>query len=79
MKTSPGSLFIPRYRTISELFTKQGMNVLDPFGGVGSTAKACEVNGRICTSIELSPVWHELSIKRLETEVGEGSSKNITL
>ena len=37
-------------------FTKQGMNVLDPFGGVGSTAKACEVNGRICTSIELSPV-----------------------
>ena len=25
-------------------FTKQGMNVLDPFGGVGSTAKACEVN-----------------------------------
>lgn len=55
------------------------MNVLDPFGGVGSTAKACEVNGRICTSIELSPVWHELSIKRLETEVGEGSSKNITL
>ena len=56
-------------------FTKRGMSVLDPFGGVGSTAKACEVNGRICTSIELSPVWHELSIKRLETEVGEGSSK----
>ena len=54
-------------------FTKRGMSVLDPFGGVGSTAKACEVNGRICTSIELSPVWHELSIKRLETEVGEGN------
>ena len=51
------------------------MNVLDSFGEVGSTAKACEVNSRICTSIELSPVWHELSIKRLETEVGEGSSK----
>jgi len=56
-------------------FTKAGMSVLDPFGGVGSTAKACEVNGRICTSIELSPVWHELSIKRLEKEVGEGTSK----
>lgn len=56
-------------------FTKHGMSVLDPFGGVGSTAKACEVNGRICTSIELSPVWHELSIKRLENEVGEGSSQ----
>lgn len=59
-----------------KFFTKAGMNVLDPFGGVGSTAKACEINDRKCTSIELSPVWHELSIKRLETEVGEGTSKN---
>ena len=57
-------------------FTKSGMRVLDPFGGVGSTAKACEVNNRLCTSIELSPKWHELSIKRLETEVGEGTSNN---
>ena len=56
-------------------FTKKGMWVLDPFGGVGSTAKACEIDGRICTSIELSEHWHKLSIKRLETEIGEGSSK----
>lgn len=56
-------------------FTKKGMHVLDPFGGVGSTAKACEVEGRMCTSIELSPKWHELSIKRLETEVGIGTSE----
>lgn len=59
-------------------FTKHGMTVLDPFGGVGSTAKACEVDGRKCISIELSPGWHELSIKRLETEVGKGASKNHT-
>ena len=51
---------------------------MDPFGGVGSTAKACEVDGRLCTSIELSPKWHELSIKRLETEVAEGSSSKHT-
>lgn len=57
-------------------FTKKGMRVLDPFGGVGSTAKACEVNDRVCTSIELSPKWYELSIKRLETETGEGTSKH---
>lgn len=57
-------------------FTKKGMSVLDPFGGVGSTAKACELEGRKCTSIELSTKWHELSILRLETEVGEGTSKN---
>ncbi len=59
-------------------FTKKGMHVLDPFGGVGSTAKACEIDGRVCTSIELSPKWHQLSIERLEKEVGEGTSKNHT-
>lgn len=55
-------------------FTKHGMSVLDPFGGVGSTAKACELNGRICTSIELQERWHSLAIERLETEVGKGAS-----
>lgn len=30
------------------------------------------------TSIELSPKWHQLSIERLEKEVGEGTSKNHT-
>jgi excisionase family DNA binding protein len=55
-------------------FTKKGMKVLDPFGGVGSTAKACELEGRFCTSIELQPRWNELAVERLETEVGEGSS-----
>lgn len=66
------------YQDISHLvtfFTKKGMKVLDPFGGVGSTAKACELEGRICTSIELQKKWHDLAIERLETEVGEGASK----
>lgn len=61
-----------------KFFTKTGADVLDPFGGVGSTAKACEVCGRVCTSIELSKVWHDLSIKRLETEISEGASKKHT-
>lgn len=56
-------------------FTKEGMSVLDPFGGVGSTAKACEIDKRICTSIELSKKWHDLSIQRLEQEIGKGTSK----
>ena len=59
-------------------FTKRGMRVLDPFGGVGSTAKACDLEGRTCTSIELSKQWHDLAIKRLETEVGVGASKRHT-
>lgn len=66
------------FQDISHLvtfFTKKGMKVLDPFGGVGSTAKACELEGRVCTSIELQKKWHDLAIKRLETEVGEGTSK----
>lgn len=57
-------------------FTKKNMKVLDPFGGVGSTAKACEIDGRKCTSIELSKKWYDLSKKRLEIEVAEGSSEN---
>lgn len=56
-------------------FTKKGMRVLDPFGGVGSTAKACELEGRLCTSIELQPRWRDLAVQRLEIEVGEGTSQ----
>lgn len=57
-------------------FTKRGMTVLDPFGGVGSTAKACELSLRHCISIELSEKYHGLSIKRLEKEVRKGASRN---
>lgn len=59
-------------------FTKKGMSVLDPFGGVGSTAKACALEGRVCTSIELQERWHRLAIQRLETEVGIGKSQDHT-
>ena len=62
-------------QTLVEFFTKKGMTVLDPFGGVGSTAKACALSGRKCISIELQQKWHELAIQRLETEVSEGASK----
>lgn len=57
-----------------EFFTKPTMTVLDPFGGVGSTAKACAVSGRKAISIELQKHWHNLAIERLETEVGIGTS-----
>lgn len=56
-------------------FTKRGMIVLDPFGGVGSTAKACEIEGRYCVSIELQEKWNELAKQRLEFEVGAGASE----
>lgn len=66
------------FQDISQLiifFTKKNMSVLDPFGGVGSTAKACALEGRICTSIELQEVWNELAIKRLDTEIYPGAAK----
>lgn len=63
---------------IITFFTKRGMKVLDPFGGVGSTAKACEKTGRKCISIELSGKYHKLSVERLETEVGKGTSTHHT-
>ena len=55
-------------------FTKKGMSVLDPFGGVGSTAKACALNERVCTSIELQEKWNSLAKQRLEVEAGENTS-----
>lgn len=66
------------FQDISQLvifFTKKGMQVLDPFGGVGSTAKACELEGRFCTSIELQKQWNELAKKRLDLEIAPGVSK----
>lgn len=57
-----------------EFFTKPEMTVLDPFGGVGSTAKACAISGRRAISIELQQQWHDLAIERLETEVGAGTA-----
>lgn len=64
--------------SLVNFFTKKGMSVLDPFGGIGSTAKACELTGRICTSIELAEKYHNLSLQRLDTEVASGTSKNHT-
>lgn len=70
------------FQDISQLvrfFTKEGMTVLDPFGGVGSTAKAAAVNNRKAVSIELQQHWHELAVERLETEVGPGTASQHTL
>jgi DNA modification methylase len=50
-------------------FTKKGATVLDPFAGVGSTLKACAIDGRHGIGIELSPVFAQLTRQRLEIEV----------
>lgn len=51
------------------LFTKPGMTVLDPFVGVGSTLKACALEGRCGIGFELNPTFAALAEQRLLSEV----------
>ena len=72
-------------------FTKQGQVVLDPFVGIGSTLKACALEGRKGIGIELNPRFVELTIERIQSEVRdmfatvdeqqvlEGDARNILL
>lgn len=50
-------------------FTKKGETVLDPFVGVGSTLKACALEGRRGIGFELNAKYAELAEQRLELEV----------
>jgi len=50
-------------------FTKRGGTVLDPFVGVGSTLKACAIDGRVGIGIDLNERYVELAQQRLDLEV----------
>ena len=50
-------------------FTKRGQVVLDPFVGIGSTLKACALEGRKGIGIELNPHFVKLTRERIRTEV----------
>lgn len=50
-------------------FTKRKEVVLDPFVGVGSTLKACALEGRNGIGFELNPRYAELAEERLRVEV----------
>lgn len=54
---------------IVRFFTKRNDVVLDPFVGVGSTLKACAVEGRNGIGFELNPRYAELAEERLRVEV----------
>ena len=45
-------------------FTKEGMTVLDPFCGIGSTMEACRRTNRIGYATELNPKYYNLILKR---------------
>ena len=51
--------------------TDIGNNVVDLFGGSGSTVMACEQTGRNCYTMELDPKYCDVIIKRWENLTGK--------
>lgn len=67
----PVSLFDYQIKNSS----KQGDNVLDLFGGSGTTMIACEQNNRNAYLMELDPRYADVIIKRWEELTGEKAEK----
>jgi DNA modification methylase len=57
-------------------FTKKGEAVLDPFAGVGSTLKACAIEGRKGIGFELNQKYVALTRDRLRKEIKGTTSVN---
>ena len=51
--------------------TKQGQNVLDSFGGSGTTMVACEKTNRKAYLMELDPKYCDVIINRWQTLTGK--------
>ena len=67
-------------RLISRLVknsSRRGENVIDFFGGSGSTLISCEQLGRKCFMIELDPKYVDVIIARWEALTGETAIKLI--
>lgn len=56
-------------------YTKESDNVLDLFGGSGSTLIACEQTNRNCYMMELDPYYCQVIINRWETLTGETATQ----
>jgi site-specific DNA-methyltransferase (adenine-specific) len=60
---------LPLMKKLVSLFTDEGETVLDPFGGTGTTARACKDLGRRCVIIEKDERWCEVIAKRCSQEI----------
>jgi DNA modification methylase len=60
-------------RRLVRFFTKSGGTVLDPFVGVGSTLKACALEGRRGIGFELNSRYAGLAEERLRIELDESA------
>lgn len=70
-KEHPAPFSFTDVARLIRFFTKSGHVVLDPFVGVGSTLKACAIEGRYGIGIELNPRYAELAQLRLNREVDQ--------
>ena len=55
--------------------SRENENILDVFGGSGSTLIACEQNNRNCYVMELEPKWVDVIIQRWEEFTGKKAIK----
>lgn len=63
-------------------FTKKGMNVLDPFVGIGSTLVACDRTNRVGYGVELNSKFGNIAKKRVsnkQTVIAGDSTKLLDL
>lgn len=77
-KLHPAPFSFTDVSRLIRFFTKSGNTVLDPFVGIGSTLKACSLEGRNGIGFELNPKYAELSQQRLEQEVNSFFAQNVT-
>jgi DNA modification methylase len=50
--------------------SRPGSNVLDPFGGSGSTLIACEQAGRVAYLCEIDPRYVDVTCRRYQEHTG---------
>lgn len=68
-KQHPAPFSFTDVSRLIRFFTKVGQVVVDPFVGVGSTLKACAIEGRKGIGFELNPRYADLAKERLQKEV----------
>jgi len=70
-KQHPAPFSFTDVSRLIRFFTKKGQKVLDPFAGIGSTLKACALEGRQGIGFELNEKYVRLSKERLKNEIND--------
>ena len=74
-KLHPTQKPLELWETLLAWHTKKGDKVVDPFLGSGTTLIAAERLGRVCSGIEISPVFCDTIIARWEELTGEKAKR----